>query len=39
VRVSFESPLGIAIKGKKIGETGKMRLPTGRVDVKIINIQ
>ena len=38
LKISFESPLGMAIKGKKIGETAKMRLTTGRVDVKIVNI-
>jgi len=38
LKLSFESPIGMAIKGKKIGETGKMRLANGRVDVKIINI-
>ncbi len=38
LKISFESPLGMAIKDKKIGEVGKMRLSTGRVDVKIINI-
>ena len=38
LKISFESPLGVAIKGKKIGEIGKMRLATGRLDVKIINI-
>jgi transcription elongation GreA/GreB family factor len=38
LKISFESPLGMAIKGKKIGETAKMRLATGRVDVKVINI-
>lgn len=39
LKISLESPLGIAIKGKKIGETVKMRLATGKIDVKIINIQ
>jgi len=39
LKISFESPLGIALKGKKIGETVKMRLNTGKIDVKVINIQ
>lgn len=38
LKISFESPLWIAIKGKKIGETGKMRLSSGKIDVKVINI-
>ncbi|MDD3262854.1 MAG: GreA/GreB family elongation factor [Candidatus Absconditabacteria bacterium] len=39
LKISLESPLGLAIKGKKIGEIGKMKLATGKVDVKIVNIQ
>lgn len=39
LKISFESPLGVAIKGKKIGEVGKMRLANGRVDVKVLNIE
>ena len=39
LKISFESPLGIALKGKKIGDVTKMRLSTGKVDVKIINIK
>ncbi len=39
LKISLESPLWMAIKGKKIGEVVKMRLATGRIDVKIVNIQ
>lgn len=39
LKISFESPLWIAIKGKKIWESGKMRLSSGKVDVKVINIE
>ncbi len=39
LKISLESPLWMAIRGKKIGEVVKMRLATGRIDVKIINIQ
>lgn len=38
LKISFESPLGIAIKGKKIWESGKMRLASGRLNVKVIDI-
>lgn len=39
LKVSFDSPLGIAIKWKKIWEVCKMRLSTWRVNVKIIDIK
>jgi transcription elongation GreA/GreB family factor len=39
LKISLESPLWIALKGKKIGEVVKMRLATGKVDVKIVNIK
>lgn len=39
LKISLESPLWIALKGKKIGEVVKMRLATGKIDVKIINIK
>ncbi|AHB41493.1 hypothetical protein P148_SR1C00001G0703 [candidate division SR1 bacterium RAAC1_SR1_1] len=39
LKISLESPLGLALKGKKIGETVKMRLATGKIDVKIVNIK
>jgi len=39
LKISLESPLWFAIKWKKIWETGKMKLATGKVDVKIVNIQ
>jgi len=37
--ISFDSPLGQAIKGKAVGEIGKMRLATMRKDVKILAIK
>lgn len=39
VNISFESPLGQAIRGKKVGEVSKMRHETGRKEVKIIAIE
>ncbi|MFA5747631.1 MAG: GreA/GreB family elongation factor [Candidatus Absconditabacterales bacterium] len=38
-KISFESPIGIAIRGRKVGETVKMRLGTGRKEIKILNIE
>ncbi|MCF7835203.1 transcription elongation factor GreA [Candidatus Gracilibacteria bacterium] len=38
-KISFDSPLGSAIKGKKVGDEVKMRLPTGRKSVKVIAIK
>ena len=38
LRISFESPLGQAIRGKKVGDTVKMRHEGGRKDVKIIAV-
>ncbi len=39
LKISLESPLWLAIKWKKIWEIGKMKLATGRIDVKVINIE
>ena len=38
LKISFESPLGKAIRGKKVGDTVKMRHEGGRKDVKIIAV-
>ena len=38
LKISFESPLGQAIRGKKVGDTVKMRHEGGRKDVKIIAV-
>lgn len=38
LKISFESPLGQAIRGKKVGDTMKMRHEGGRKDVKIIAV-
>lgn len=38
LKISFESPLGQAIRGKKVGNTVKMRYEGGRKDVKIIAV-
>ena len=37
--ISFESPLGQAIRGKKVGEVAKMRHDNGRKNVKIIAVK
>ncbi len=39
VKISFDSPLGIALKGKKIWDIVKMKLSTWRLDVKILDIK
>lgn len=39
LKISLESPLWLALKGKKIGDVVKMRLATGKIDVKITNIK
>lgn len=38
LKISFESPLGQAIRGKKVGDIVKMRHEGGRKDVKIIAV-
>lgn len=38
LKISFESPLGQAIRGKKVGDTVKMRHEGGRKDVKIVAV-
>ena len=37
--ISFESPLGQAIRGKKAGDMAKMRINNNRKEVKIIEIK
>lgn len=39
IKISLESPLGLAIKGKKAGEIGRMRLNNERKEVKIIDVK
>lgn len=38
LKISFDSPLGQAIRGKKVGETAKMRHDGQRKDVKILAV-
>ncbi len=38
-RISFESPMGIAIKGKKSGDTVKMRINNERKELKILDVK
>lgn len=37
--ISFDSPLGIAIKGKQKGDVVKVRADIGRYDVKILEVK
>jgi transcription elongation factor GreA len=37
--ISFDSPLGSAIKGKVKGETVKVKADSGRYEVKIIDVK
>ena len=37
-KISVESPLGTALKGRKIGETVLVESPTGGYNVKILNV-
>lgn len=37
--ISFDSPLGIAIKGKQKGDVVRVRADIGRYDVKIIDVR
>lgn len=39
IKISLESPIGLAIKWKKAGDEVKMRLSTGKKDVKIIEVK
>ncbi|MCX6823401.1 MAG: transcription elongation factor GreA [candidate division SR1 bacterium] len=38
IKISFESPMGMAIRGKKVGEVVRMRLANGKKEVKILDI-
>lgn len=37
--ISFESPLGVALKGKRKGDVVRVRADSGRYEVKIVNVQ
>ncbi len=37
--ISFESPLGSAIKGKKKGDVVRVKADSGRYDVKIVDVK
>lgn len=37
--ISFDSPLGIAIKGKQKGDVVRVRADSGRYDVKIVEVK
>lgn len=37
--ISFESPLGIALKGKQKGDVVRVRADSGRYDVKILEVK
>jgi len=37
--ISLESPLGQAIKGKRVGDLVKMRLDNTKRDVKILEVK
>lgn len=37
-KISLESPMWLAIRGKKAWDTVKMRLHNGKIDVKIISV-
>lgn len=39
IKISLESPMGIAIKWKKAGDIVKMRLHTERKEVKILDVK
>lgn len=39
IKISLESPIGLAIKWKKAGDIVKMRLHTGKKDVKIVSVK
>lgn len=38
IKISFESPMGMAIRGKKVGEVARMRLANGKKEIKILDI-
>lgn len=39
IKISLESPMGTAIRWKKAGDEVKMRLSTGKKDIKIIEVK
>ena len=39
LKISFESPMGMALRGKKVGDVLKMRLANGKKEIKIVSIQ
>ncbi len=39
IKISLESPMGLAIKGKKSGETVKMRLNNEKKEIRILDVK
>ena len=39
MKISFESPIGMAIEGKKVGDTVRVRLASGRKNASILSIK
>ncbi len=39
IKISLESPLGLAIKGRKAGDVAKMRINNDRRDIKILDVE
>ncbi|MCX6823906.1 MAG: GreA/GreB family elongation factor [candidate division SR1 bacterium] len=39
IKISLESPIGLAIKGKKAGDTVKMRLNNERKEIRILDVK
>jgi transcription elongation factor GreA len=37
-RISNESPLGVALQGKKVGDIASVRTPNGNKKVKILSV-
>ena len=38
-QISFDSPIGLALEGKKVGDVCKVRAEKGRFDIKVISIK
>ncbi len=38
-KISYESPIGIAIMGKKVGDVAEAETPSGRIKFKVVKIE
>ena len=38
MKISIKSPIGMGLVGKKVGETAKIKVPAGEIEMEILEI-